>query len=40
MNEELAELFCGENGAWVEALYEDYVLGRERVGESWRRLFD
>ena len=40
MNEELAELFCGENGAWVEALYEDYVLGRERVGASWRRLFD
>ncbi len=40
MNEELAELFCGENGAYVEALYEDYVLGRERVGESWRRVFD
>ena len=40
MNEELAGLFSGENGAYVEALYEDYVLGRERVPESWRRLFD
>ena len=40
MNEELAELFCGENGAYVEALYEDYVLGHERVSESWRRVFD
>ena len=40
MNEELAGLFCGENGAYVEALYEDYVLGRERVAESWRRVFD
>src|SRR5262245_19536821 len=40
VNEELAGLFHGENGAWVEALYEDYVLGRERVPESWRRIFD
>ena len=40
MNEELDELFCGENGAYVEALYEDYVLGRERVSESWQRVFD
>src|SRR5262245_57131561 len=40
VNEELAGLFHGENGAWVEALYEDYVLGRESVPESWRRLFD
>ncbi len=40
MHEELAGLFSGENGAWVEALYEDYVLGRERVPESWRKLFD
>ncbi len=40
VSEELAGLFNGENGAWVEALYEDYVLGRERVPESWRRLFD
>src|SRR4030095_2100482 len=30
VSEELAGLFNGENGAWVEALYEDYVLGRER----------
>ena len=40
MYEELAGLFSGENGAWVEALYEDYVLGRESVPESWRSLFD
>src|SRR5262245_18299296 len=40
VNEELAGLFHGENGAWVEALYEDYVLGRGSVPESWRRLFD
>ncbi len=40
MNEELDELFQGENGAWVEALYEDYVLGHERVPDSWRRVFD
>jgi 2-oxoglutarate dehydrogenase E1 component len=40
LNEELAGLFCGENGAYVESLYEDYVLGRERVPVSWRRIFD
>ncbi|MFI5317275.1 MAG: 2-oxoglutarate dehydrogenase E1 component [Myxococcota bacterium] len=40
MYEELAGLFSGENGAWVEALYEDYALGRESVPESWRRFFD
>jgi len=40
VQEELAGLFSGENGAWVEALYEDYVLGRDRVPESWRTLFD
>jgi 2-oxoglutarate dehydrogenase E1 component len=40
LDEELAELFQGENGAYVEALYEDYVLGHERVPESWRRIFD
>jgi len=40
VHEELAGLFSGENGAWVEGLYEDYVLGRERVPESWRLLFD
>jgi len=38
--EEQAGLFNGENGAFVEALYEDYVLGRERVPESWQRVFD
>ena len=40
MHEELAGLFSGDNGAFVEGLYEDYVLGRERVPESWRRVFD
>jgi 2-oxoglutarate dehydrogenase E1 component len=40
VHEELAGLFSGENGAWVEALYQDYVTGRERVPESWRRVFD
>ena len=40
LSEELAGLFSGENGAWVEALYEDYVLGRDGVPESWRALFD
>ncbi len=40
MFEELDGLFCGENGAYVEALYEDYVLGRERVPASWRGVFD
>ncbi|HTO68847.1 MAG TPA: 2-oxoglutarate dehydrogenase E1 component [Myxococcota bacterium] len=39
MYEELAGLFSGENGAWVEALYEDYVLGRDSVPEEWQRLF-
>ncbi len=40
LSDELAGLFSGENGAWVEALYEDYVLGRESVPDGWRRLFD
>jgi len=40
VNEELAGLFSGENGAWVEALYQDYVTGRESVPDSWRKLFD
>ena len=40
MREELAGLFSGDNGAWVEALYEDYVLGRDSVPESWRALFE
>jgi len=38
--EELAALFSGENGAYVESLFEDYVTGRDAVGEEWRRLFD
>jgi 2-oxoglutarate dehydrogenase E1 component len=40
VREELAGLFSGDNGAWVEALYEDYVLGRDSVPESWRALFE
>ncbi|HXX49371.1 MAG TPA: 2-oxoglutarate dehydrogenase E1 component [Myxococcota bacterium] len=40
MREELAGLFSGENGAWVEALYEDYVLGRDSVPASWRAVFE
>jgi len=40
LNEELAALFHGENGAFVESLYDDYVTGREQVPESWRRIFD
>ena len=40
MREELAGLFSGDNGAWVEALYEDYVLGHDSVPESWRALFE
>ena len=40
MREELAGLFSGDNGAWVEALYEDYVLGHDSVPDSWRALFE
>jgi len=40
VREELAGLFSGDNGAWVEALYEDYVLGHDSVPESWRALFE
>jgi 2-oxoglutarate dehydrogenase E1 component len=35
---ELASLLSSENGAWVESLYEDFVLGRP-VPETWRQLF-
>jgi 2-oxoglutarate dehydrogenase E1 component len=37
---ELAGLFSGENAGYVEALYEDYLLGRARVPENWARIFD
>ncbi len=37
---ELAALFHGENGAYVEGLFEDYVLGRGAVPETWSRLFE
>jgi 2-oxoglutarate dehydrogenase E1 component len=36
---ELAGLLSSENGAYVEALYEDWALGREVPG-SWRALFE
>jgi 2-oxoglutarate dehydrogenase E1 component len=36
---QLAALLSSENGAYVEALYEDWALGRE-VPESWRALFE
>jgi 2-oxoglutarate dehydrogenase E1 component len=37
---DLATLLSGENGAYVEALFEDYLLGRASVPDNWRRLFD
>ncbi len=37
---ELAALFHGENGAYVEGLFEDYVLGRAGVPDAWSRLFE
>ncbi len=37
---ELAALLSGENGAWVESLYEDYVLGRAGLPDRWREVFD
>ncbi len=37
---DLASLFSGENAAYVESLFEDYLLGRARVPETWARLFD
>jgi 2-oxoglutarate dehydrogenase E1 component len=36
----VASLFSGENAAYVEELYEDYLLGRTRVPETWARIFD
>jgi 2-oxoglutarate dehydrogenase E1 component len=37
---DLASLFSGENAEYVETLYEDYLMGRARVPETWARLFD
>ena len=37
---DLASVMSGENGAFVEALFEDYLAGRESVPETWTRLFD
>jgi 2-oxoglutarate dehydrogenase E1 component len=36
---ERAALFSGENGAWVEGLYQDWALGRP-VPAGWRELFE
>jgi 2-oxoglutarate dehydrogenase E1 component len=36
----LAALFSGDNAGWVEALFEDFVLGRASVPASWQRLFE
>ncbi len=37
---ELATLMSGENGAYVEGLFEDWLSGREPVPGSWRQLFE
>ena len=37
---DLATVMSGENGAFVEALFEDYLTGRGSVPETWIRLFD
>ena len=37
---ELASLLSGENGPYVEALFEDYLTGRAEVPQAWRDLFD
>jgi len=37
---ELAALFSGENGAYVEGLFEDYLTGNAHVPAQWRSLFD
>jgi len=35
-----AALFSGENGAYVESLFEDYLTGAASVPAQWRALFD
>ena len=37
---ELAALLSGENGPYVEGLFEDYLTGRAAVPDTWRDLFD
>jgi 2-oxoglutarate dehydrogenase E1 component len=37
---ELATLLSGENGAYVESLFEDYLTGQAAVGPEWRDLFN
>ncbi len=37
---ELTAVMSGENGAYVEALFEDYLTGRQPVPETWIRFFD
>ncbi|MFQ5513994.1 MAG: 2-oxoglutarate dehydrogenase E1 component [Myxococcota bacterium] len=37
---DLAAIMSGENGAFVESLFEDYITGRQAVPENWIRLFD
>ena len=37
---DLAAVMSGENGAFVEALFEDYMTGRGAVPENWIRIFD
>ncbi len=37
---DLATLMSGENAAYVEALFEDYLTGRAGIPDTWRRLFE
>ncbi len=37
---DLASLFSGDNGPYVEAMYEDYVTGRDSVPSEWIQFFD
>ena len=37
---ELATLLSGENGAYVESLFEDYLTGRSCVDPHWLRVFE
>jgi 2-oxoglutarate dehydrogenase E1 component len=37
---ELAALLSGENGLYIEALFEDYLTGKAPVSQTWCDLFD
>jgi 2-oxoglutarate dehydrogenase E1 component len=37
---DLPALLCGENGAYIEGLLEDYLSGSAPIPEEWRALFD